>query len=570
MATDQGLIVKRWRLAQRRKTVGLSQERLAEVLRVDVTTVRRWEIGRTEPQPWLRPPLAKALKVSVERLAGLLGDGDTQSSDHERGDHPSSIEPRQQPANIGLQVLIRGAGYSSLEGFAQDINVRARQMHLAQTTYDQISVQRWLDGAPSKHPDVVAAVLGDAWGIPIPPAAIWPDLRDGKPPIAGHLHPWTASRTLEQLGILVRTDMLTRRETLTDAIKAISGPALLTSIARWLDAEPGRLEARDQGTQRVGISDVEALERSTRYFAATDAEIGGALSREAAVGQLKYAVDLAQNATYSEATGNRLLAVIAELSGLAGWLCHDSGMPGPAQKYFIFGLQAARESADPRAALLTVSILADMAQQMRWLDRPEAALHLHDLAARQLAPNRYGYNVLRALLLMGRAEDSLCHLGTSALPEVRRSLNMAYELHAQATDEDHTAAALGVHRALDLSVAELHGRAALAYFVLAKDDCRLAAEVEERTLLRLSHLGEGQARNRLFSLIRLAAARFLAGEPEQACEDGDQAIEAAAHSASTMVNIRMRGLLADSEPYAATPRVIEFRDRLRATVMRLN
>jgi hypothetical protein len=34
----------------------------------------------------------------------------------------------------------------------------------------------------------------------------------------------------------------------------------------------------------ASASDVEAIERSTRYFAATDAEIGGALSREAAVG----------------------------------------------------------------------------------------------------------------------------------------------------------------------------------------------------------------------------------------------------------------------------------------------
>ena len=123
--------------------------------------------------------------------------------------------------------------------------------------------------------------------------------------------------------------MLTRRDTLNHAVKALAGPALVAPIAAWIDTPPGRLEPRDHGSQRIGVSDVEAIERSTRFFAATDAEIGGALSREAAVGQLKFAVDLARDATYNEAVGNRLLAVIAELSGLVGWLCHDSNMPGP-------------------------------------------------------------------------------------------------------------------------------------------------------------------------------------------------------------------------------------------------
>src|SRR5262249_31939902 len=150
----------------------------------------------------------------------------------------------------------------------------------------------------------------------------------------------------------------------------------------------------------------------------------------------KYAVDLARHANYSESTGNRLLAAIAELSGLVGWLCHDSGIPGPAQRYFTYGLQAARESTDPRAPLLVVSILSDMAQHMRWLGRPNTALRMHDLAMNQLPADRRRFNVLRAVLATRRVEDSLCHLGISALPEVRNTLSLAYDLHAQANDED--------------------------------------------------------------------------------------------------------------------------------------
>ncbi|MEV6691431.1 helix-turn-helix transcriptional regulator [Micromonospora sp. NPDC051196] len=65
---------KRHRLAQRRKTVGHTQESLAEKLGVDRTTVVRWERGESEPQPWVRPRLADALGVLPDELSGLLAD----------------------------------------------------------------------------------------------------------------------------------------------------------------------------------------------------------------------------------------------------------------------------------------------------------------------------------------------------------------------------------------------------------------------------------------------------------------------------------------------------------------
>lgn len=70
------MAAKRHRLAGRRRTVGLTQELLAEQLGVDSKTVRRWESGETEdgPQPWLRPKLARCLQVSAEELDELLSD----------------------------------------------------------------------------------------------------------------------------------------------------------------------------------------------------------------------------------------------------------------------------------------------------------------------------------------------------------------------------------------------------------------------------------------------------------------------------------------------------------------
>jgi len=66
------MAARRHLLAERRKTVGHTQEQLAELVGVERSTVVRWEAGETEPKPWSRPKLAQALAVSVDELHRLL------------------------------------------------------------------------------------------------------------------------------------------------------------------------------------------------------------------------------------------------------------------------------------------------------------------------------------------------------------------------------------------------------------------------------------------------------------------------------------------------------------------
>lgn len=66
------MAVKRKLFAQRRRAMGFTQESLAERMRVDRTTVVRWERGDCQPQPWLRRGLAAALEVSLDGLERLL------------------------------------------------------------------------------------------------------------------------------------------------------------------------------------------------------------------------------------------------------------------------------------------------------------------------------------------------------------------------------------------------------------------------------------------------------------------------------------------------------------------
>ncbi|MEU9110592.1 helix-turn-helix transcriptional regulator [Streptomyces sp. NPDC048483] len=71
-------------LAERRKSLGYSQENFAHALGVDRTTVGRWERGETAPQPQFRPPLAEVLQVDLSELDALVAQSGASSQDPER------------------------------------------------------------------------------------------------------------------------------------------------------------------------------------------------------------------------------------------------------------------------------------------------------------------------------------------------------------------------------------------------------------------------------------------------------------------------------------------------------
>ena len=83
MGARGGLMTKgrREALTRRRRACGISQEELASKLRVDPRTVGRWEAGTAEPQPWLRPTLARTLSLTLEELDGMLIHVDEEMSD---------------------------------------------------------------------------------------------------------------------------------------------------------------------------------------------------------------------------------------------------------------------------------------------------------------------------------------------------------------------------------------------------------------------------------------------------------------------------------------------------------
>ncbi|MFE9745925.1 multiprotein-bridging factor 1 family protein [Saccharothrix saharensis] len=112
------MAAKRTRFAQVRRMAGYTQERLAEALGVDSSTVRRWESGDSEPLPHVRPKLAELLDVSSGELARLLDGGEQPVGasgsaaplvrDRETGDEPTLMTVLDHTRLLVDQTLSTG------------------------------------------------------------------------------------------------------------------------------------------------------------------------------------------------------------------------------------------------------------------------------------------------------------------------------------------------------------------------------------------------------------------------------------------------------------------------------
>ncbi|SEG52450.1 DNA-binding transcriptional regulator, XRE-family HTH domain [Thermomonospora echinospora] len=92
------MALKRHRLAQRRRAFGHSQERLADLLGIERSTVGRWERAETSPLPYIRPKLAAELRITLEELADLLDE--VEPADGDGNEHLDQV--LSNPASVDL------------------------------------------------------------------------------------------------------------------------------------------------------------------------------------------------------------------------------------------------------------------------------------------------------------------------------------------------------------------------------------------------------------------------------------------------------------------------------------
>jgi hypothetical protein len=224
---------------------------------------------------------------------------------------------------------------------------------------------------------------------------------------------------------LTRSDLMMDRRAAARALTAVAvtGAALLDPLEAWLQPPARHSDRRRPG--RLGQRDVAQLDHTAQAFRRWDHKYGGGLRRKAVLGQLNE-VAAALDEHQAPVIEKRLYRVMAHLAGTAATMAWDSGLQRWAQDYYRLALRASHAGGD---RVFGANVLAGMARQMLYRDRPQDALELVRLAqhgAREEAGSR-----VRAMLHT-REAWALAAMGRTAA--FRRATEQAREELAAEND----------------------------------------------------------------------------------------------------------------------------------------
>ncbi len=232
----------------------------------------------------------------------------------------------------------------SNKGLARRVVDLAKARGAATVRCDHTSVLRWLAGEQPRPPvpELIASVLGDALGRPVPEIELGMTPSDLPADLGLHL-PTVWADTVAISTALWRADVQRRRFLVNAAFAAAAMPA---SALRWLTSPPASAPTGN-GPVRVGHADIEAIRELTLSYRELDNQLGGGRLRAVILSYLDDHVShLLINGSYREETGRQLAAACGELSQLAGWVAYDSGKHGVAQRYLTQALAYARHAGD--------------------------------------------------------------------------------------------------------------------------------------------------------------------------------------------------------------------------------
>ncbi len=167
--------------------------------------------------------------------------------------------------------------------------------------------------------------------------------------------------------------------------------ALLTGTAGAAVAGvlPERLGAR----ARLGVADVDELQRRVTRLYAMDFKHGGEGLWRNAVGYAEEANRWLDQATYTPGVGRRLLSVAARMHMCAGWLAADAGRQDVARSCYIEALGQAKQADDVE---VETHALANLALQANVLGNPRQALRWAE-ASERAAARPGGHSRLRVI-----------------------------------------------------------------------------------------------------------------------------------------------------------------------------
>jgi hypothetical protein len=241
---------------------------------------------------------------------------------------------------------------------------------------------------------------------------------------------------------------------------------------------------------------------------------------------------------------------MAYLSGTAATMAWDSGLQKQAQNYYMLALRAAHAAGD---LAFGANVLAGMARQMLYRDRPQDALELVHLAqkgGKQAAGPR-----VRAML---HTREAWAYAAMGRAAAFRRATGEATEVLAEAEQDEEP------YWISYFDEAELAGVTGGRLLDMARENPQQHAEsAAENIRSALASRGSEAGRSHALDLIGLAESHFLMGDVTSAVDHTHRAVDAASRTRSSRVRAQLGQLYPYTVGRSASRTVGEARARIR-------
>lgn len=311
----------------------------------------------------------------------------------------------------------------------------------------------------------------------------------------------------------------------------------------WLIVEPPQIYEMRAG-RRINAATVQRVEDRVQQLRLLDDHAGGLDTYELVTTELAATIQMLREAAYTESVGRRLLAAVAELCQVAGWVAADSGQPAAATRYYLAGVRAAHAAGDEPGA---ANNLSSLAYQVATIGDRHQAVTLAASAAR--GADRTATPLSRALLLERLA---WAHARADEPTGADRALGRV--------DEAFNNGPTGEDRAWTywLNADEVAIMAGRCWTELHRP-LRAVPILERAT----AGYGQDTARESALYLSWLAEAYIQANEVEQAVATAERALALSRASHSTRSADRVHRIRELLQPHRALPVVAAFEEACR-------
>ncbi|MFD8915552.1 transcriptional regulator [Streptomyces sp. NPDC059575] len=350
--------------------------------------------------------------------------------------------------------------------------------------------------------------------------------------------PWTAAGTVNTL-TEVGGPVKDRRGFLI-----ASTSTLAAALAQWITAEPA-LAIGDRG-RRVGAEAAALFDVRLDALRHLDDTVGAGQVYDAVVLELRLVTDLLKNASYNEATGQRLFASAAEASRLAGWCSYDEGRHAAAERHFLVSLRASGSAHDPTLGAVTLAFWANLRYNA---GDARGALNLLDGALadhRKISSPR-----VRAML---HARAARAHSKAGEPLAAWRQVDDAFDAYGKAdTPEADLASMYWINHG------ELHQVAASS--ALSLGDPKRALENFRAALTHEDPYDtDREVRGAVIYQVRQAEAHLALGDVDAALDLGHQVIDTMGGVDSARTTHTLEELRAQLDGHRHIPAVADFLD----------